>query len=101
MVPRANARRREDSVTNSSGWTAPSGDPYSKSYCCFQGNPQGYLFLSFFLFLLFFVLFGLVWGFFLFCFFVFAFLGPHLWHIEVSRLGVKQQPTSQPRQHWI
>ena len=42
---------------------------------------------------------------FLFFPFLFFSLGPHLWHMEVSRLGVQSelqlQPTPQPGQHWI
>ena len=35
--------------------------------------------------------------------FIFGFLGPHPWHMEVPRLGVKLelQPTPQPWQHQI
>ena len=51
----------------------------------------------------------LVWPFYLFYYFIlfcfillFCFLGPHLWHMEVSRLGSKRsyscQPTPQPQQ---
>ena len=42
---------------------------------------------------------------FFFCFLFFCFLGPHLWHVEVPRLGSNQScshwPIPQPQQHQI
>ena len=49
-----------------------------------------------------------VWGWNLEIFVLFYFilsLGPHLWHMEISRLGVQSElsywPTAQPQQHQI
>ena len=44
-----------------------------------------------------------IWG--VFCLVVFCFLGPHLWHMEIPRLGVDlelQLPAyTQPQQCWF